>query len=103
MSVTAVTPDTRAVAFGPAPAFGDRRDVTGYVQIVMASALFGLAGSVAKIALDAGIDPARLTALRCTGAALGLLLVLCMTRPALLRVSRRDLPMLLLLALCGAA
>ena len=69
----------------------------------MASALFGLAGSVAKIALDAGIDPARLTALRCTGGAVGLLVVLGMTRPALLKVSRRDLPMLVLLALCGAA
>ena len=103
MSITAVTPDTRAAAFGPAPSFGARRDLTGYVQIVMASALFGLAGSVAKIALDAGIDPARLTALRCTGGAVGLLVVLGMTRPALLKVSRRDLPMLVLLALCGAA
>lgn len=69
----------------------------------MASALFGLAGSVAKVALDAGIDPARLTALRCTGAALGLLLVLGLTRPSLLRISRHDLPMLIVLSLCGAA
>src|SRR3989337_1067953 len=107
MSVTVVTPDTTAGAFGFASSFGARRGRSGasqgYVQIVMASALFGLAGSVAKVALDAGIDPARLTALRCTGAAIGLLVVLGLTRPALLRVSRRDIPMLGLLALSGAA
>ena len=107
MSVTAVTPDTTAGALGFASSFGARRSPSGasqgYVQIVMASALFGLAGSVAKVALDAGIDPARLTALRCTGAAIGLLVVLGLTRPSLLRVSRRDIPMLVLLALCGAA
>jgi drug/metabolite transporter (DMT)-like permease len=107
MSVTAVTPDTRAGAFGLAPSFRARRGLSdasqGYAQIVMASALFGLAGSVAKVALDAGIDPARLTALRCTGAAIGLLVVIGLTRPSLLRVSRRDIPMLLMLALCGAA
>ena len=107
MSVTAVTPDTRVGALGIAPSLSARRGLSdaspGYVQIVTASALFGLAGSVAKVALDAGIDPARLTALRCTGAAIGLLVVLGLTRPSLLRVDRRDIPMLLLLALCGAA
>src|SRR5918995_997169 len=107
MSVTAVTPDTSVGALGLAPSFSGRRGPSdasrGYVQIVMASALFGLAGSVAKVALDAGIEPARLTALRCTGAAIGLLVVLGLTRPSLLRVDRRDMPMLLMLALCGAA
>ena len=107
MSVTAVTPDTPSGALGLAPLLRARRGLSdasqGYVQIVIASALFGLAGSVAKVPLDGGIDPARLTALRCTGAAIGLLVVLGLTRPALLKVSRRDVPMLVLLALCGAA
>src|SRR5690242_10590340 len=107
MSLTSVTPDAPAVApaLGSAPAAGLRRRGApiGYAQIVVASALFGLAGSVAKVALDAGVDPARLTALRCTGAAIGLLIVLGVTRPALLRVSRRDIPALVALALCGAA
>jgi drug/metabolite transporter (DMT)-like permease len=101
MSVTAVTPDR------PNGALRLHRGLTGasrgYIQITTAAALFGLAGSVAKMALDAGVDPARLTALRCTGAAIGLLVVLGATRPELLKVARRDLPMLLMLALCGAA
>jgi len=69
----------------------------------MAAALFGLAGSVSKIALDAGVAPAGLTALRCTGAAIGLLVVVGIKRPSLLRVDRRDLPVLVVMALCGAA
>jgi drug/metabolite transporter (DMT)-like permease len=100
MSVTAVAPDS---SLGGGPRRGRSEASRGYVQIVIASALFGAAGSVAKVALDAGIDPARLTALRCTGAAIGLLVVLGLTRPSLLRVARRDVPMLLVLALCGAA
>src|SRR5688572_11498554 len=107
MSITAVTPDTANVARRRTRATGGRGRLSdashGYVQIVTASALFGLAGSVAKVALDAGVDPARLTALRCTGAAVALLVVLGLTRPWLLRVARRDVPMLLMLALCGAA
>src|SRR5690606_24526142 len=45
----------------------------------------------------------RLAALRCTGSALGLLAVLGLTRPAALRIDRRDLPALVALGLSGAA
>lgn len=75
----------------------------GYVQILAAASLFGITGSVAKVALDAGIEPARLTALRCTGSAIGLLVVVGSTRPGLLRIERRDLPLLAALAVFGAA
>jgi drug/metabolite transporter (DMT)-like permease len=65
--------------------------------------LFGINASVSKVVLTAGIDPARLTALRCTGAALGLLLVLGVTRPSSLRVTWSELPSLAVLGLSGAA
>lgn len=107
MSVTVVTPDSSSAAADFEATVPLRRGLSnaarGYVQILMAAALFGLAGSVAKIALDAGVDPARLTALRCSGAVIGLLVVLGLTRPSLLRVAGRDLPVLVVLALCGAA
>jgi drug/metabolite transporter (DMT)-like permease len=75
----------------------------GYVQVLAGAVLFGVNASVSKVALTAGIEPARLTALRCTGAALGLLAVLGVTRPSSLRVTWRDLPVLAVLGLSGAA
>jgi drug/metabolite transporter (DMT)-like permease len=71
--------------------------------VLAGAALFGLAAIVSKMSLTAGIAPARLSALRCTGAALGLLLFLGLTQPSRLRISRRDLPLLAVVALTGAA
>jgi drug/metabolite transporter (DMT)-like permease len=79
------------------------RPTLGYAQVLAGAALFGLAAIVSKMALTAGIAPARLSALRCTGAALGLLLFLGVTQPSRLRVSRRDLPLLVAVAMTGAA
>jgi drug/metabolite transporter (DMT)-like permease len=79
------------------------RPTLGYAQVTGGAALFGLAAIVSKMALTAGIAPARLSALRCTGAALGLLLFLGLTQPSRLRVSRRDLPLLAAVAMTGAA
>ncbi len=53
--------------------------------------------------LDAGIEPARLTALRCTGAAVGLLVVLTTVRRTSVRVTRSEIPSLIVLGLSGAA
>jgi drug/metabolite transporter (DMT)-like permease len=80
-----------------------QRNLRGTVLSVAAAALFGLGANVSKVALQAGIDPVRLTALRCTGTAIGLLIVTVMTRPALLRIRRSDLPVLIVLGLTGAA
>ena len=79
------------------------RPALGYTQVLAGAALFGLAAIVSKMSLTAGIAPARLSALRCTGAALGLLLFLGLTQPSRLRISRRDLPLLAVVALTGAA
>jgi drug/metabolite transporter (DMT)-like permease len=79
------------------------RPAVGYAQVLGGAALFGLAAIVSKVALTAGIAPARLSALRCTGSALGLLLFIGLTQPSRLRIGRRDLPLLLAVALTGAA
>jgi len=53
--------------------------------------------------LDAGVTPARLTSLRCLGAAVGLLAYLLATNPSRLGIRRRDLPVLVAVGLAGAA
>lgn len=75
----------------------------GYALVLTGATLFGINASVAKVVLDAGIEPARLTALRCTGAALGLLVVLTLLRPTSLRLPRADWPKVVVLGLSGAA
>jgi drug/metabolite transporter (DMT)-like permease len=106
MSITTITTDRSApssaivVRRRAAPA---ERPALGYVQVLAGAALFGLGASVSKVVLTAGVEPSRLTALRCTGAALGLLVVLLVTRPSGLRIAWRDLPLLIAIGLSGAA
>jgi drug/metabolite transporter (DMT)-like permease len=75
----------------------------GYCMIIGASALFAVNGSVSKFALMGGLEPARLTALRVTGAFVVLLLITAVRNPASLRVSLRELPMLAVYGLVGVA
>jgi drug/metabolite transporter (DMT)-like permease len=75
----------------------------GTVLSIAAAAVFGFGASVSKVALHAGLEPTRLTALRCTGTAVGLLVVILVVRPSLLRIRLGDLPVLILLGLTGAA
>jgi drug/metabolite transporter (DMT)-like permease len=89
-------------AAGPAGAIPIRPGL-GYVQVLAGALLFGFNASVSKVVLTAGIEPARLAALRCTGPAIGLLLVVGALRPGRLRVPLRDLPALAVLGLTGAA
>jgi drug/metabolite transporter (DMT)-like permease len=71
--------------------------------VLVGSTLFAANASVSKVVLDAGIQPARLTALRCLGAAVVLGVVLGLTQPGRLRIAWRDLPALIVLGLSGAA
>jgi drug/metabolite transporter (DMT)-like permease len=80
-----------------------RRERVGYVQIAIAAALFGFNATVSKVVLSAGIEPARLSALRCTGTALALGLFLGVHDRSRFRVARRDIPVLVVLGLTGAA
>ena len=58
------------------------RPAVGYALTLASAALFGINGTVSTLALQAGIPPTRLTALRCTGAAVCLLAVLAVVGAA---------------------
>jgi drug/metabolite transporter (DMT)-like permease len=97
-----VTTTTSAEGAAPTivPAAHRRR---GLAQVTAAAVLFGLNASVSKVVLEAGVVPRQLAALRCTGVALGLLVVVGLTSPARLRVSWRGLRQLAVLGVVGAA
>jgi drug/metabolite transporter (DMT)-like permease len=75
----------------------------GYVYVTFAAALFAVNASVSKVVLEAGVEPAKLAALRATGAAVGLGVILLALAPRRLRVTPRELPALALLGVAGAA
>jgi drug/metabolite transporter (DMT)-like permease len=79
------------------------RPSLGYALTLAAAAFFAVNGTVSTLALDAGIPPTRLTALRCTGAALGLLLVLAVVSPRRLRITWREVPFLAVFGVVGVA
>jgi drug/metabolite transporter (DMT)-like permease len=74
-----------------------------YVYVTLAAVFFSINASVSKVVLEAGVEPARLAAVRCTGAALGLGLVLLVIVPRRLKVAGRELPALAVLGVAGAA
>lgn len=83
------------------PAVTPRR---GVLYVVLAAVFFSVNASVSKVALDGGIDPTRLAALRSTGAALVLLVVVLLARgTAGLKMTRRELPYLAALGVIGGA
>ncbi|MGY1805697.1 EamA family transporter [Blastococcus sp. SYSU D00922] len=79
------------------------RPALGYVLTLAAAGLFAVNGTVSTLALQAGIPPTRLTALRCTGAAVALLVVLALVAPQRLRVTWRELPFLAAFGVIGVA
>ncbi len=103
MGINAITHDSNSPVLSLIRRTSDQRNSLGTVLSIVAAAFFGLGANVSKVALHAGLSPIRLTALRCTGAAIGLLLVILVVRPGLLRICRADLPSLIFLGLTGAA
>jgi drug/metabolite transporter (DMT)-like permease len=79
------------------------RPATGYLLTVAAAGLFAVNGTVSTLALQAGIPATRLTALRCTGAAVGLLLVLAVAAPGRLRITLREVPFVAVFGVAGVA
>ena len=72
-------------------------------MVLTAATLFAINGVVAKVILASGISSLRLTEVRITGAAVGLVAVLAIFRRSLLRVTWRELPFLALFGICGLA
>ncbi|MCT2585188.1 EamA family transporter [Actinophytocola gossypii] len=75
----------------------------GTLLVIVASFCFGSSGVLAKPAMDAGLSPQQVASVRIGLAALVLLVVVGLTRPALLRVRRADLRLLVAYGLVGVA
>jgi drug/metabolite transporter (DMT)-like permease len=81
-----------------------RKPVLGYLMVLVAATLFGINGSVAKVALSSGLSSLRLTEARCAGACVGLMLVALAWSPSSLRIrDRRDLARLAVFGVAGVA
>lgn len=72
-------------------------------MVLAAATLFGINGTVAKVALSSGLSSLRLTEARSAGACLGLTLFALVRRPSSLRVARRELVPLAVFGAIGVA
>jgi drug/metabolite transporter (DMT)-like permease len=79
------------------------RPALGYALTLAAAALFAVNGTVSTLALEAGVPARNLTALRCTGAAVALLVVLAVVAPQRLRLTWREVPFLAVFGVVGVA
>jgi drug/metabolite transporter (DMT)-like permease len=77
--------------------------LAGYALYLTASLLFAFNGTVAKSILLTGIDPARLSQLRVTGAFLVLFVFVAVSRPRALRLKKAEIPVLLAYGILGVA
>ena len=75
----------------------------GYVYALCAALLFGTNGSVTKVIIVAGLDPAQLTLFRVAGTALIAGAVLLVANRSAFRVTGRQLALLSLLGVTGVA
>ena len=95
----AIRPTGTTVANVPRTA----RPAVGYALTLLAAGFFAVNGTVSTLALQAGIPPTRLTALRCTGAAVVLLVALALVAPQRLRITWREVPFLAAFGVVGVA
>jgi len=74
------------------------------LAVVAGSLLFAVNGTVAKLAMDAGLSPTRLVELRCLGSAVVLVTAALVVSPRRLRpTSRREVAALALIGVVGVA
>jgi drug/metabolite transporter (DMT)-like permease len=91
------------VAYIPGEPGRERRPALGYAMVISAALLFALNGTVSKVVLQSGISSLELTQVRATGAFLAFALVLALTRRESLRLTRRELPYLVVFGVAGVA
>ena len=87
----------------PVPTALQRRPGLAYVMAASAAVLWGVNGAVSKTILATGLPADRLAQVRSLGAAVGLAAVVALTAPARLRLTRRELPYLLVFGIAGLA
>jgi drug/metabolite transporter (DMT)-like permease len=80
-----------------------RRPRLGYLMASAAALLWGVNGAVSKTILSTGLSSERLAQVRSLGAAVGLLAVIAVTAPRKLRLTRRELPYLIVFGVVGLA
>ena len=71
-------------------------------MVAVAATLFAVNGTVSKVVLASGITSGELTEVRCAGAFVGLALIAVLTKPASLKITRRELSLVAALGLCLA-
>ena len=91
------------VAYIPGAAGHERRPAVGYAMVISAALLFALNGTVSKVVLQSGVSSLELTQVRATGAFLGFALILALTRRESMRLTRRELPYLVVFGIAGVA
>ena len=91
------------VAYIPGEGPRDRRPLLGYAMVTTAALLFALNGTVSKVVLSSGIDSQELTQVRATGACVGFAAGLALLARPSLRVTRRELPFLVVFGVAGVA
>lgn len=80
-----------------------RSPVRGLLIALLAAALFGVNGTVSKLALEGGMSSLRLVEIRSVGSALLLVAIVAVTRPRSLKVSRSELGFLVMAGIVGIA
>lgn len=80
-----------------------RVEIEAYLYVLIASALWGFSGAVAKYLFNTGISPLKLVQVRMTLAALILFLILLLFNRKRLIISARDLPYFLIFGIIGMA
>lgn len=80
-----------------------RRPRLGYAMAASAALLWGINGAVSKTILSTGLSSERLAQVRSLGAAVGLFAILAVLAPGRLRLTRRELPYLIVFGVVGLA
>jgi drug/metabolite transporter (DMT)-like permease len=75
----------------------------GYLMAASAAVLWGVNGAVSKTILSTGLSSERLAQLRSLGAAAGLLAILAVVAPRRLRLTRHELPYVVVFGVAGLA
>jgi drug/metabolite transporter (DMT)-like permease len=82
----------------------ERHPRLGYAMVLTAASLWAVNGVISKVIIESGgVGAQRLTEVRTTGAFLLLAGVLALGRPETLRVTRSELPVLLIFGVLGLA
>lgn len=79
----------------------EHKRTLGYLTYLIGAALFSLNGTVSKTILETGISPARLSQFRVSMAFLIMLIFVGVTHRSALRLTRREIPRLLVYGIVG--